>query len=191
MKHFPYSQVLGLTESLVYGLSYMTKKNCNHHDFYPANIYYSEGKFKVINPFEIQASGFCLTSQSSFFLINKKSKDSVFYHHNWLLPSLKKFLKMRLGKKRWEKLIFLQLEWYCLKLHVFNLPLNAMIHKVTILLIQVNLFSFSVITERLEKVSKVYTPAMAECISLMLEYEVEKRIDPLTLGQLIHWKVES
>lgn len=68
MKHFPYSQILGLTESLVYGLAYMTKKNCNHHDFYPTNIYYVDGKFKIINPLEIQASGFYLTSQSNFIL---------------------------------------------------------------------------------------------------------------------------
>ena len=64
-KHFPYSQILGLIESLVYALAYMAKKKCNHHDFYPTNIYYCEGRFKLINPLEIQASGFYLTSQST------------------------------------------------------------------------------------------------------------------------------
>lgn len=47
----------------------------------------------------------------------------------------------------------------------------------------------SVIKERLAKVAKIYTPNMAECIKLMLEYEVNQRIDPLTFAQLVHWKI--
>jgi len=30
---------------------------------------------------------------------------------------------------------------------------------------------------------------MAECINLMLQYEVDKRVDPLILAQIIHWKI--
>lgn len=47
------------------------------------------------------------------------------------------------------------------------------------------------IKERLAKVAKVYTPVMAECINLMLQYEADQRIDPISLAQLVHWKVEN
>lgn len=36
----------------------------------------------------------------------------------------------------------------------------------------------SVIQERLDKISEIYNPLVSDCIDLMLQYEVGKRISP-------------
>ena len=47
---FPQNQVVVLLESLVYALAYMEKNSLRHHDFYPTNVYYNSGCFKITNP---------------------------------------------------------------------------------------------------------------------------------------------
>jgi hypothetical protein len=64
--HFPEYQIHGLLESMVYSLAYMVKKDVNHHDFYPTNIFYNNGAFKVINPALLKSSGYSLTQQSNY-----------------------------------------------------------------------------------------------------------------------------
>jgi serine/threonine protein kinase len=61
--HFPEHQIRGLLESLIYGLAYMAKKDINHHDFYPTNIYYNNGCFKILNPLMVKYSGYSITQQ--------------------------------------------------------------------------------------------------------------------------------
>jgi len=60
-------------ESLVYSLAYLTKKDVNYHDFYPTNIFYSNGVFKILNPLVVKLSGYALTQQSNF-LYNLRKK---------------------------------------------------------------------------------------------------------------------
>ena len=48
--HFPENQMISLLEALVYSLAYMTKKGYYHHDFYPTNIFYENGRFIIKNP---------------------------------------------------------------------------------------------------------------------------------------------
>lgn len=45
----------------------MTKKNMNYHDFYPTNIFYNNGNFKIANPLTIKFSGYSLTQQRKRF----------------------------------------------------------------------------------------------------------------------------
>ena len=47
--HFPEYQILSLLECLVYSLAYMSKKSINYHNFYPTNIFYNNGSFKILN----------------------------------------------------------------------------------------------------------------------------------------------
>ena len=75
--HFPETQMIGLLEALVYSLAYLSKKNIPHHDFYPTNIFYKDGKFKLLNPLTLACSGYSITQQSTFLSIQEK--DSVFY----------------------------------------------------------------------------------------------------------------
>lgn len=61
--HFPEDQVVGLMESLVYSLAYLCKKSVANRDFYPTNIFYSEGTFKVRNPLALTCSAYAITQQ--------------------------------------------------------------------------------------------------------------------------------
>ena len=63
--HFPEPQMVSLLESLVYGLAYLSKKNIPHHDFYPTNIFYKDGKFKLLNPAVLSYSSYSITQQST------------------------------------------------------------------------------------------------------------------------------
>ncbi len=58
---FPQPQVVLLIESLVYALAYLEKYGFKHHDFYPTNIFFCEGVFKITNPMVINESGYALT----------------------------------------------------------------------------------------------------------------------------------
>lgn len=62
--HFPENQVVGLLESLVYSLAYLCRKGIGHHDYYPTNIYYMGGVFKLLNPALVACSGYSITQQS-------------------------------------------------------------------------------------------------------------------------------
>lgn len=62
--HFPQAQVVGLVESLVYSLRYLQKFEYKHHDYYPTNIQYCAGVFKITNPLLTNASAYVLTQQS-------------------------------------------------------------------------------------------------------------------------------
>jgi len=55
-------------ESLVYSLAYLTKKDINYHDFYPTNIFYNNGVFKILNPLVVKFSGYALTQQSKILI---------------------------------------------------------------------------------------------------------------------------
>lgn len=67
--HFPHSQVVTLIESLVYSLAYLEKNNMKHHDFYPTNVFYQNGLFKIANPLSIEASAYSLTQARKIFSI--------------------------------------------------------------------------------------------------------------------------
>lgn len=67
--HFPEYQIISLLECLVYSLAYMSKKNINYHDFYPTNIFYSNGNFKMLNPLLAKMSGYSMTQQRISYLI--------------------------------------------------------------------------------------------------------------------------
>ena len=62
--HFPEPEVISLLESLVYGLAYFSKKKLPHHDFYRTNVFYKEGKFKILNPLALVSSSYELTQKS-------------------------------------------------------------------------------------------------------------------------------
>lgn len=62
--HFPQAQVVGLVESLVYSLRYLQKFEYRHHDYYPPNIHYCGGAFKVSSPLLTNSSAYVLTQQS-------------------------------------------------------------------------------------------------------------------------------
>lgn len=64
--HFPEYQVISLLESLVYSLAYLVKKEINYHDFYPTNVFYNNGIFKIANPLAVKLSGYSLTHQSTY-----------------------------------------------------------------------------------------------------------------------------
>ena len=66
--HFPKSQVVILIESLMYSLAYIKKCSYIHHDFYPTNVYYSNGIFKIVNPVLIDTSAYSLTQSSKVCL---------------------------------------------------------------------------------------------------------------------------
>lgn len=59
--HFPQSQVVALIESLVYALAYLEKNSIRHHDFYPTNVYYHSGIFKLTNPVSHETSAYTIT----------------------------------------------------------------------------------------------------------------------------------
>lgn len=61
--YFPQGQVVQLLESLVYALAYMEKNSLRHHDFYPTNVYYTAGAFKISNPTLVEASAYLLTQE--------------------------------------------------------------------------------------------------------------------------------
>lgn len=63
--HFPEYQIRSLLECLVYSLAYMSKKSINYHDFYPTNIFYNNGSFKILNPLTAKKSGYSLTQESN------------------------------------------------------------------------------------------------------------------------------
>jgi hypothetical protein len=67
--HFPEYQIRGLLESMVYGLAYMTRKDLNHHDFYPTNVFYKNGTFKLLNPLALNCSGYSITQQSMLLMM--------------------------------------------------------------------------------------------------------------------------
>lgn len=54
---------------MVYSLAYMTKKDINHHDYYPTNIFYTNGIFKILNPLILKNSAYSLTQQSILYFI--------------------------------------------------------------------------------------------------------------------------
>ncbi len=64
MMHFPHSQIITLIECLVYSLAYVDKNKIKHHDFYPTNIFYQNGIFKIANPLIVENSGYELTHKS-------------------------------------------------------------------------------------------------------------------------------
>ncbi len=41
----------------------MTKKGINHHDYYPTNIFYSNGVFKLLNPLMLEHSAYAMTQK--------------------------------------------------------------------------------------------------------------------------------
>lgn len=49
----------------------------------------------------------------------------------------------------------------------------------------------SIINERVEKTRSLYNPLIADCIDLMLQYEVDKRIPPIELAYAVHAKVRE
>lgn len=61
--HFPEYQIISLLESLVYSLAYMTKKGISHHDYYPTNIFYSNGVFKLLNSLMLKYSAYEMTQK--------------------------------------------------------------------------------------------------------------------------------
>ena len=79
--HFPQTQVVTLIESLVYALAYMQKNNYKHHDFYPTNIYFQQGVFKITNPATTEQSAYFKTSQSIYIPIQELVL--VSFLHNW------------------------------------------------------------------------------------------------------------
>jgi hypothetical protein len=48
---------------LVYALAYLEKAGIRHHDFYPTNVYYSSGIFKISNPALQETTAYGLTQQ--------------------------------------------------------------------------------------------------------------------------------
>ena len=78
--HFPQIQVVALIESLVYALAYLEKNSIRHHDFYPINLYYCDGIFKIANPLSIEFSAYALTEQRRTIVI--KVADSASYRLN-------------------------------------------------------------------------------------------------------------
>lgn len=66
--HFPEEQVVALLEALTYSLAYLCKKSIPHHDFYPTNILYHEGIFRVRNPLGIVCSAYTITQKSMLYL---------------------------------------------------------------------------------------------------------------------------
>lgn len=67
--YFPQAQVVTLIESLVYSLRYLQKFDHKHHDYYPTNVHYCSGIFKITNPLTFSASAYVLTQESNFFII--------------------------------------------------------------------------------------------------------------------------
>ena len=63
--HFPQAQAVILVESLVYSLRYMQREGVAHHDYYPTNVHYHNGMFKVANPMIASVSAYSLTQQSN------------------------------------------------------------------------------------------------------------------------------
>lgn len=60
-----------MTESLVYALAYLEKHNIKHHDFYPSNVFYHQGIFKVSNPLTVECSAYTLTHNSNNHFIQE------------------------------------------------------------------------------------------------------------------------
>lgn len=44
-----------------------------HHDYYPTNIFYSRGQFKINNPIMVQVSGYTRTQQRNRFYNYRES----------------------------------------------------------------------------------------------------------------------
>lgn len=61
--HFPEDQVVTLLECLAYSLAYLSSKAVPHHDFYPTNILYNQGQFRVRNPAALDYSSYSITLQ--------------------------------------------------------------------------------------------------------------------------------
>jgi hypothetical protein len=47
------------------------------------------------------------------------------------------------------------------------------------------------IQKRLDKTTQLYNPLIADCIDLMLQYEVNKRISPIELALAVHSKTRQ
>lgn len=78
--HFPQTQVVALIESLVYALAYLQKNSLRHHDFYPSNIHYQQGLFKVTNPLTVTGSAYELTQGRT--RCGMQASGSVSYRRN-------------------------------------------------------------------------------------------------------------
>lgn len=67
--HFPQAQAVVLVESLIYSLRYLQRHAISHHDYYPTNVHYAGGAFKIASPITLEASAYSLTQQSNLLLI--------------------------------------------------------------------------------------------------------------------------
>jgi hypothetical protein len=70
--HFPQGQAVVLVESLVYSLRYLQREGLPHHDFYPTNVHYHAGIFKIANPLALDTSAYALTQQRTSLSIHRK-----------------------------------------------------------------------------------------------------------------------